>query len=137
MSAAERDKHLKLMHRDASDNKRKIDIEHKCLYIIKENKSARRCNLVFKSGYELLAHKKANWAHPWKKKENSQYRVYWNCISEKSKKIEIAKMKSTPRETPECRMGGKEKLNLEKWGGGGRRGSREKIEGGFICRPIQ
>ena len=41
----ERDKHLKLMHRDASGNKRKIDIEHKCLYIIKENKSARRCNL--------------------------------------------------------------------------------------------
>ena len=55
MSAAERDKHLKLMHHDASG---KIDIEHKCLYIIKENKSARRCNLVFKSGYELLAHKK-------------------------------------------------------------------------------
>ena len=32
MSAAERDKHLKPMHRDASGNKRKIDIEHKYLY---------------------------------------------------------------------------------------------------------
>ena len=46
------------MHHDASGNKGNIDIEHKCSYIIKENKSAQRCNLVFKSGYELLAHKK-------------------------------------------------------------------------------
>ena len=77
MSAAEWEKHLKLMHCDASGNKRKIDIEHKCLYIIKENKSARRCNLVFKSGYELLAHKKQT-GHIREKKENSQYRIYWN-----------------------------------------------------------
>ena len=55
MSAAERDKHMKVMHRD---RKHAYSKEHKCLHVIKENKCAKRCNLLFKSNYELLQHRK-------------------------------------------------------------------------------
>ena len=58
MSVAERDKHLKTVHRDQSGNKRKFVAEQRCFFIIKENKCARRCNLLFQSSYELVAHKK-------------------------------------------------------------------------------
>ena len=55
MSAAERDKHIKVMHRDCMHAYSK---EHKCLHIIKENKCAKRCNLLFQSNYELSQHRK-------------------------------------------------------------------------------
>ena len=58
MSVAERDRHYKVMHRDAEGKPMKTNGEHKCFFIIKANKCARRCNLTFKSRYELAAHKK-------------------------------------------------------------------------------
>ena len=55
MSAAERDKHLKVFHRDC---KQRDPVQHKCLHIIKENKSSKRCNLIFNSIHALRQHKK-------------------------------------------------------------------------------
>ena len=70
-------------------------ISNTSIYIIKANKSARRCNLVFKSGYELLAHKKANWAHSWKK------RKIVNIASTETNQRTITDIFTTPTENPE------------------------------------
>ena len=54
MSAAERDKHMKVLERDC---KQRNPVEIKCLHVIKENKSSKRCNLIFKSKHELEQHR--------------------------------------------------------------------------------
>ena len=70
MSASERDKHITVIHRQNGSKRKRIIGEHKCLYIIRENKHARRCKLVFKSTYELRGYKSLT-GHTRGKKKNA------------------------------------------------------------------
>ena len=84
MSAAERDKHLKVFHRDC---KQRDPVQQKCLHIIKENKSSKRCNLIFKSIHALRQHKKLV-GHTRKRKQAK-------IVSNLPKKIPSRKNKSS------------------------------------------
>ena len=57
------------MHAGDGSKRQRISVEHKCLFVIKENNHAWRCNLVFSSLYELRQHKSVT-GHVRKKKKD-------------------------------------------------------------------
>ena len=68
-SESEQTKHIKVIHAGDGSKRQRISVEHKCLFIIRENKHARRCSLIFSSMYELRQHKGVS-GHIRKKKKD-------------------------------------------------------------------